>query len=282
MTLISKAKFWMHHPAVKAAPRTVLMRVFQWEIIKHMKQSIVCVPLNERVQVFVRPIKGRGTPGAIFIFREAYEKHLLIAIKQYVKPGSMVMDIGANIGYWTTMLADVVGPEGRVFAYEPSPENAVLLRAGAAASGVDAIVTLGLYALGATEDSMILFCPPDSGLSSLSQVTPEDRSVSVPVHCLDRVWQESGSPKISFVKMDVEGAEVLIFRGAVTFFQQCRPIVTCEVNDLRLRKLGSSRAELFEILREMGYRISVLGDPNRSIEEYSPFQDIIAFPDHVK
>lgn len=144
-----------------------------------------------------------------------WEMWVTETIARLVRPGMVVADIGANVGYFTLLMAHLVGAQGRVHAFEPNPRLVTLLEKSLTANGFSAWVRVHQVALAAENDrDMALLIPPgepkNAHMVPLPDYLPEG-AVRVPSARLDsRVdWQQ-----IEFAKIDVEGAEQLVWAGA--------------------------------------------------------------------
>jgi FkbM family methyltransferase len=175
-----------------------------------------------------------------------YEQSVQELFVKSVSPGTIVFDVGANFGFYA-MLAARAGAE--VFAFEPDKENAETLARHANMNGLTSrihIVSSAVYSY----TGKIALEPPDAGGSHGNAHTrpPESETVntvSVPCTTLDEFMRANQRPGL--VKMDVEGAESEVFRGADQMFRDCRPDLLCEIHD----GLNASFAELW--LKKRGY-----------------------------
>jgi len=144
-----------------------------------------------------------------------WEMWVTEALVSLVRKGMVVADIGANIGYFSLLLADLVGPGGTVHAFEPNPHMTGLLERSLSVNGFSPRVRIHQVALGAqNEGEVALIVPPgdpkNAHIVSMSKPLP-DNAVAVPLARLD------GRPDwstIEFAKVDVEGAEQLVWAGA--------------------------------------------------------------------
>ena len=144
-----------------------------------------------------------------------WEMWVTEALISLVRKGMVVADIGANLGYFSLLLADLVGPGGRVHAFEPNPHMTGLLHRSLSINGFSQRVQVHQLALGAeNEGEVALIVPPgdpkNAHIVPVGQHLPEN-AVRVPLARLD------GRPDwcaIEFAKVDVEGAEQLIWAGA--------------------------------------------------------------------
>jgi FkbM family methyltransferase len=219
------------------------------------------------------PGRRRGVAGLIFVFREEVEPVTREAIKRYVHSGDTVFDIGANIGLWSLYLAELVGDRGTVEAFEPVPGNIQRLEENLELSG-HRNVHVHTIALGSKTGAVYLYVPYDPGSAALAPEQQGDH-LKVTAQCrrLDDVWAERGRPHVAFVKMDVEGSEPEVLRGAREFLATCNPVITCEINQQKLKALGESSGSIFEFLGYFGYKFYNYNDANQEFEELDPRAD---------
>jgi FkbM family methyltransferase len=224
--------------------------------------------------------RAYGHDGLVYCFREAYEPGVRAAILAGVRPGDVVLDIGAHIGLWTLLMSRLVGPSGTVTAFEPVPRSADRLRHNLSASRAGAVDVVQA-ALGAGHGTVRMFIPGDAGSAALAPEGPFDETLVVPMITLDEYWVGRGSPDVSFVKVDAEGSEPRILEGAGRFFRSCRPIVACEVNAGKLGAMGHDPSELFAFFARLGYRSFVWDDRSRRFRESDPvaWGDVVFRPD---
>ena len=143
-----------------------------------------------------------------------WEMWVTEALVSLVRKDMVVADIGANLGYFSLVLADLVGPGGRVHAFEPNPHMTDLLHRSLSVNGYAQRVEVHQVALGDREGEVALVVPPgdpkNAHVVPMSEPLP-DHAVPVPAARLD------GRPDwstIEFAKVDVEGAEQLVWAGA--------------------------------------------------------------------
>jgi FkbM family methyltransferase len=174
------------------------------------------------------------------------------------RTGDTVVDVGAHVGVYALPLAqklDLLGG-GRIYAFEPAPDNASVLRWGAQANG---LISMSIVptALGVTRATLALrnsedFREGDSGVRSL-HAHGEVTSV-VEVVPYDEWANAEGLTALDIVKIDVEGAEVDVLMGMVNSVQSARPrCMVVEVVPDHLERAGRSSRELAELVRDLGY-----------------------------
>jgi FkbM family methyltransferase len=187
------------------------------------------VSIADDVRVVVPDSLDLITPFVLLEQQDWFEDEIRF-LRQALRPGQQVLDIGANYGVYTLSMAKTVGPAGRVVAFEPASETARLLAAGIAANGF-AHVRLERAALSSEIGQAQLSLNQDSELNALVRgaAAQAGASETVPVTTLDEALMRNGWQTIDFVKIDAEGEEANILRGGVRFFRDLSPLVQYEI-----------------------------------------------------
>jgi FkbM family methyltransferase len=192
----------------------------------------------------------------------SYEPEVSAALREVLGPGGTFVDAGANIGWFSMLGASLVGPSGRVIAVEPNPINVGLLRDSAKDNGFDNIDVLTV-ALAARPGSVALETDGSNG-----RVTPIDGPPAEPIPAsfvvaarpLDDVLSDAGVTRVDAIKIDVEGAEPLVLKGAGSTITRHRPVLISEFYPLALDSSPWGNAlGYLAMLRAFGYRLSVIG-----------------------
>ena len=159
------------------------------------------------------------------------EPEVQAALENHVRPGMTVYDVGANIGLFSMIAARLVGDHGHVVAFEADPEIAARSREHLARNGFrQAMVE---EAAVWSEAQRVYFeradpaASPDRGLGRVVEASSRN-TVDVIAVSLDEYVQTHAAP--DFVKCDVEGAEVEVFRGARQLLREKRPVIVCEMH----------------------------------------------------
>ena len=182
------------------------------------------IHLSNQVTLAVPPRLDSLTTYVLLEQETWFEKELSF-LSRWLKPGMTAIDIGANLGVYALPIAQLVGPDGRVFAYEPGSEARGLLEVSR-----DINVASNLYifdlALSDSEREGRLLVGLSSELNALS-----DAGAGEPVHVtsLDIENQKRGWPPPDFVKIDAEGEEERILAGGRDFFARHSPLVMFEI-----------------------------------------------------
>jgi FkbM family methyltransferase len=139
-----------------------------------------------------------------------YEKELIDLLVSLITPGDTVVDVGANIGIHTLHLSRAVGPDGRVLAFEPDPNNFALLIENLRGNDCENVRAFP-WALGDLDRTTTLYtCEQNKGYQSFADLTGSGNPISVEVR---RGADVFGHHKPSLIKIDVEGAEPIVFEG---------------------------------------------------------------------
>lgn len=181
--------------------------------------------------------------------------------------GDVVFDVGANRGYYTLLLARLVGRRGAVHAFEPVPPTAEALAADLRAQGIGNVV-VNRCALGEAAGELPLYLPgEDSGQASLARHSAGSwataaavASYRVPVETLDGYARRRGLGRLDFVKCDVEGGELPVLRGATETLGALAPLLYLEVCHDWTTAFGYEPPAVVEHLRPLGYRDFYLVD----------------------
>lgn len=172
---------------------------------------------------------------------ERFDPRLFHLVREFVQPGGIVWDVGANMGVFTFAAAARVGPRGRVISFEADPTMAALIhrterRPDAASAPVEV-----LCAAVAEERGIERLCvTPDAGqqhLESSASTVAWNRSFPVLTVTLDEMLEHFPAPDL--LKSDIEGAEVAMFKGAQRLLSQVRPTILVEVKIPNIREVAA-------------------------------------------
>jgi FkbM family methyltransferase len=188
------------------------------------------------------------------------------AITAHLRSGDTAIDIGANFGMHTLLMANQIGPSGQLLAFEPIPENLRLLRRNVALNKFNDLVTIQQAALSDQDVETIEMVVDSDHLepsASLQTAATQGReTVRVKNMSLDKAAAGVLAVKNCFVKLDVEGAELSVLRSGQYFLKTIRPRLLIEVHDYALPLFGDSREAVYEFLKEFGYVINQISDMN--------------------
>jgi FkbM family methyltransferase len=187
-----------------------------------------------------------------------FEAAEILFVKKYLQPGMTVLDIGAHHGLYTLLASKRVGANGKVVAFEPSPRERKQLRRNVLLN-FSFNVHIEPLALGkeSSDADLHLVEGGEDGCNSLRPpvVSSSTRPVRVKVAPLDEFLQGARIPVVDFVKLDVEGAELDVLKGAEKLLHGgARPVFLVEVYDIRTRPWGYDAREIVQFLSRAGFR----------------------------
>ena len=190
-----------------------------------------------------------------------YEPEETKLIKSLVKPNYICMDVGANIGYFTILMAKQCK---YVFAFEPEPTNFKLLRQNIALNHLQNKIDSKMEAV--TELNTIVMplylCSKSHGMHRTYPSVHCDSSM----YCLGVALDDYKYPKIDFIKMDIEGAEMKALRGMVETLVKDKPTIVMEYHPPSIIESGANPKEIYNFLIRLGYEISLVPDIEFFIE----------------
>jgi FkbM family methyltransferase len=260
-------------PRLLPAPlRSSLYRSFSWRLAKRLRaDAVVSVSGGSRLRVSTADQIGR-----VLAISGVWEPSVTTPFKRALGPGDVCVDIGAHIGYFTLLASRLVGPDGHVYAFEPSPANYDALRANLNRNGVGNVTAFQM-AVGERAERALLHEAPgtNTGRSTLRNVTPnrapiEGRGVFVDVRPATECIPEEDLRRIRVIKIDVEGYEVEVLRGLAPVFELGEPLaVFVEFNPAWSEEAeaarfldGLCRARGFTLQRlSAGYQLETLFPP---------------------
>jgi len=194
---------------------------------------------------------------------DAFETFETELFKKQVKKGMTVLDIGAHIGYYTLLAANLVGENGRVFAFEPHPHNFAVLEKNVRINGYKNIV-LVQKAVSDKSEYTNLFLGKRSGLHSLSNRVGK-KSIVVETVTLDEIFDKDC--QVDIIKIDVEGAEMLVLLGANRVITANGNLkIFTEFCPNYLRKAGILPEEYLNKLMGYGFKLWNIDEHKRRLE----------------
>src|SRR5262245_17548711 len=193
------------------------------------------------------------------IVRGAYERDEVTYARHFLRPGDTALDLGAHVGFFAVQMAAMVGPAGRVYAFEPFDANAELLERSIVENRFEGRLSVRRAAVGAASGSATLTFPVETLNSGGAYLLREGTAPltgnlekQVPVVALDDI--ELPHP-VRFIKMDVEGAEPQVLDGAKRLMKHDRPVILSELHPTQLqRSSGVTGDEFLAQVRGFGYR----------------------------
>ena len=212
-----------------------------------------CIPILQGRLRGMRWIAGSSIHGC-WLGSYEYAKRRLF--ERTIPAGSVVFDIGAHVGFYTLLASVLVGPTGSVFAFEPVPSNVHYLRKHLCLNSVQNVTVIEAAVSDADG-----FCAFQEGAISLTGHLSATGGLHVQAVRLDRLVSEGAIPSPQYIKIDVEGAEARVLRGATELLARDHPVVFLSTHGREVN------ADCRGFLGSLGYTVEPIGA--ESVQEAS-------------
>jgi FkbM family methyltransferase len=203
-----------------------------------------------------------------------YDPNNLVVVGALLKNGSVFIDAGANMGYSSLLMANVVGETGHVYALEPSKRDYKRLEDNIELNGLSGTVSHYPYALADVKGSATLQVAGEernalNTLGSEFSVKGVEKISSETVNTitLDEFIEEEEIRKVDVLKLDIEGSEFNALKGAMKTIQEHKPAIMLGVNITSLESCGADLIRIEKLLRELGYYIYKLVEMPFTLEK---------------
>jgi len=187
--------------------------------------------------------------------REVYEPFETQLFLKEVKKGQTVVDIGANIGYYTLLAARLVGPRGKVYAFEPDPANFALLKKNVETNGHSNVVLVNSAVSDKTQRAKLFLNPTNKGDHRLYDSKDGRPSVPVQTLRLDDFFRQLDK-KVDLIKMDIQGSEAKAFDGMKGLLAKNKSVkLVTEFSPGSLKLSASSPQKYLQALKKAGFKL---------------------------
>jgi FkbM family methyltransferase len=247
------------------------------------------VELNVELEVFRQGLRWQLNPADLVqrnLFWLGTEDHWdLFHLKRVLKSGSVLFDVGANFGYYSLTLAHYLSRQCHVQAFEPNPPTHARLLKHIALNQLGTVITPHRLALsdvpgtGYLRDETGNHADFNSGAASLGA---HRDGVPVPVVTLDDFCGSQNINRLDFLKIDVEGFEAHVLRGAAVSLAKFQPLLCIELNPSTLTRQNTSVKNVADMLGQFGYQLFVARrdklEPLRHLPAGGEYMNALGFP----
>ena len=239
-------------------------------IVMILNSSLVRSPIIIKIGRFVMAFKrkkfveieGRkmfchGNDGLALSLFKTYEPTQTEIVKKFVKKGDNVIDVGAHVGYYTFLMSELVGQSGKVFSFEPDPDNFVLLKKGIDANNLKNVEIIQKAVSKENSKIKLYLSDTDRATNRIYDAGMNDAHKIIEVEtCSIDEFLQNKKIKINFIKIDAEGSEQGVIEGMKTTLKENKDIsIMTEFFPFLIEKYGSSPKKYLETLEEMGFNI---------------------------
>lgn len=211
-------------------------------------------------KMFLAPRDAYPSPDMV---GDHYEESTAGLFEQLLSPGMVVVDVGAHVGFFTLLAARSVGPQGKVYSFEPEPRNYALLEKNLGLNGYSWVVATQKAISNSPGSADLYLSSLDTGSHSIFSRAARGvaGTLTVSATTVDCFLQEVGWPHVDLVKIDVEGAEITVLEGMARFFESQRAVkLIVEYCPTLLSSAGSEPSELLDRLVSLGFEVNVIDD----------------------
>jgi FkbM family methyltransferase len=220
----------------------------------------------------IRAHPKKGTLTRAVIRRGYWEKTETKAFILHLKPDTLVIDAGANFGHYALVAAKFVGSAGKVIAFEPNTETFELLLSNIAMLAHQNVIAVqaGLSDCNGEMSLSIDSSNPGGHSFTKDNVHETGGDEITPVYSLDKYLSNNQfTLPVSIIKIDVQGFEVKVIRGAIQTIQRDHPVVFCEVTPEATKNSGDDFQELLEFFKDANYTVKFIDAANGHLEDVS-------------
>jgi FkbM family methyltransferase len=233
----------------------------KWRIVESVVECCGLGSLNAVQEVTRQGVRWRlNTQGLVersVYYLGVYEIHETRWLKQQIEPDWVMLDVGANFGYYANLVAHLAGPHAAVYAFEPSSDMFQALTTNRELNRFEQLHPQHA-AVADVAGSLQLELPPagNQGLGRIrdhGDTADGKRYEEVQTLTLNEFAVEKKLARLDFIKIDVEGAEMRVLSGAEDVIRRFKPKMMIEINPPSLEDFGTSATELLQKIRDLGY-----------------------------
>lgn len=216
---------------------------------------------------------GKGSIDMLASLRagDGWDDHVRDALLNAMKPGAVLYDIGANAGYMSLSVAKAT-PGARIYSFEPIPALAASLRASARANDFDQLQVVNA-ALSSTTGMIDLFITANTIHTSMVSRPGKATRLPTAAFAMDDLLGAGLLPPPDVIKIDVEGAEMLVFEGAQKTLSEYHPVLVFECDE-NTERFGHSPATVLTMLRGLGYdQFAYCSSKDHQLHPLTDFED---------
>jgi FkbM family methyltransferase len=210
---------------------------------------------------FANGYKVRLPARYINYFPGNYENENFEFLKQHCKPGAVIIDIGAHIGLFSVVASKIAGENGKVYAFEPSPTTYAFLQRTIQLNKAGSIIETFQKAVSSAVGTTKFYISDDVIDNSNSLVSYLDdrklKGIDIVLTTVDAFADEKKIQQLSFIKIDVEGAEYDTLRGAVKTLKTLRPYCMVGIHPAAIKAKGDILGDIYDFIKQCNYQIIV-------------------------
>lgn len=193
-------------------------------------------------------------------FSPDYEQENIRIINKYIKPGMSIIDVGAHIGLMSVIFGKKVGQTGAVFSFEPTPSTFEVLKKSVRINNLDSIIQTENAALSDKNGKNIFYisnynADNSNSLVNKKRIDRNEKPIEVQLYSIDDYIIQKEIKQVDFIKIDAEGAELSVLKGAQNTLYQFRPKVILALHPTSIKTFGHSLEKIWDFITEKNYQV---------------------------
>lgn len=237
------------NPNCKQQKLKSILRFIGWQIYKRLTHRYLDIQLNSDTKIRCHP---DSYSAAAVLYCGLYDYDDMNFLLRYLRAEDSFLDVGANVGVYTLLAASKIH-SGSIYSFEVLPKNYARLQENLRLNQFDQVKT---YALAVSDKpgTVALNLAEGDSMPFITQ-SQTNNTITVPTDTLDNLLQNRSFTNLTLAKMDIEGAELLALKGAVSLLKQQRPYVwILEIND-SVSNFGHCKQDIVDFLHNYGYNL---------------------------
>ncbi|NJO59338.1 MAG: FkbM family methyltransferase [Richelia sp. RM2_1_2] len=251
------------HPNNKNKKIQSILKFIGWQFYKRLFKQHIDIQLIPEVKIRCYPDSYSASAA---LYCGLYDYDEMNFLLRYLRDSDSFLDIGANVEIYTLLAASKI-KSGLIYSFEALPKNVVRLRENLELNRLQQVTPLSLaisdstgsITLNLAEGDSMPFITPEATTTNLAQnsvsATRSPTAIQVPTDTLDNIFKDNSIANLTLAKMDIEGAEILAFKGATSLLEQKRPHVwILEILD-SVNHFGYQKHDILNLLQNYGYSL---------------------------
>jgi FkbM family methyltransferase len=219
----------------------------------------------------------------IIYYQNSYEAWDTLFLETVIQPGWVVLDIGANIGWYSLMASKKVGSDGKIFAFDISLDEMKKLKRNVELNQLTTVEPL-LIAMSDKPGKVFITETKSAGTTSLATAAQQG-TIEIEATSLDHFVAQRQITRLDLIKIDIEGAEVGFLAGGKQSLQRFQPVLMMELNPGALGRFGHGLETVMNVFKSHGYHLFKTGRhgliPLLNLPREGEYLNTIALPKHM-
>ncbi|NEZ59932.1 FkbM family methyltransferase [Adonisia turfae] len=264
---ISTLKYIWTHPNCKDQRIQRVLSFLGWQLRKRILKKPLDIEIIPNLKIRCYP---NGYSAASVLYCGLYDYNEMFFLLRYLQPEDSFLDIGANVGVYSLLAASKISV-GKIYSFEALPKNYGRLEENIKLNSFDQVKSYSI-AVSDTEGSIALNLAEGDSMPFVSSDFDNENSIIVATNTLDNLLEDKPLKQLTLAKIDIEGAELLAFKGATSLLKQQLPYVwILELNNT-INHFEHTEDEVVNFLRNFGYELYSYDADNNQLQMITPNQ----------